>query len=247
MPHLPMPPTQNEIYAKNTKDQYEALGRFIEAFEMMVNEVREVSIEIVSRDGKHYELVQVPFHHGALTAKPLYEIMRALIAEVIHDSIDYHKSKEAGVIDNDPPLAVSSTGAPLNFTIADRDVFFGVLKFIADEYNDLVTKRNNLLHATWFIGYVSTDDPNASEFYVRKYTTAKGGLTALPLPKNAAELKNLAERCDAVRTWIAWLQSCLKGEDSILDRFESSGGKWFFVSHAGQKTTLPDTPLAASS
>jgi len=39
MPRLPMPPTNNEAYKKNTKEQYEALGRFVEKFELMVNEV----------------------------------------------------------------------------------------------------------------------------------------------------------------------------------------------------------------
>lgn len=37
MPRIPMPPTNAEAYKKNTKEQYEALGRFIEAFEAMVN------------------------------------------------------------------------------------------------------------------------------------------------------------------------------------------------------------------
>jgi hypothetical protein len=39
MPRLPMPPTNNEAYKKNTKEQYEALGRFVEKFELMVNKV----------------------------------------------------------------------------------------------------------------------------------------------------------------------------------------------------------------
>jgi len=36
---IPMPPTNNEAYKKNTKEQYEALGRFVEKFELMVNKV----------------------------------------------------------------------------------------------------------------------------------------------------------------------------------------------------------------
>jgi hypothetical protein len=40
MPRLPMPPTDKKAYSKNTKEQYEALGRFVEAFELMVDEIR---------------------------------------------------------------------------------------------------------------------------------------------------------------------------------------------------------------
>lgn len=43
MPRLPMPPTNEASYQKNTKEQYEMLGRFVEAFELMVNEVREIA------------------------------------------------------------------------------------------------------------------------------------------------------------------------------------------------------------
>ena len=36
MTQLPPPKTDEEAYARNTKEQYEALGRFVEAFEFMV-------------------------------------------------------------------------------------------------------------------------------------------------------------------------------------------------------------------
>ena len=41
MPKLPMPDTDEDAYAKNTKEQYEALGRFVEAFEEMIEEIVE--------------------------------------------------------------------------------------------------------------------------------------------------------------------------------------------------------------
>src|ERR1700730_4099177 len=74
-----MPDTEKpKTYEKNTKEQYEALGRFVEAFEAMVNEVRESTIALIERDGKHRRLIEIVLHHQVLTAKPLYEIFRAV-------------------------------------------------------------------------------------------------------------------------------------------------------------------------
>jgi hypothetical protein len=63
------------------------------------------------------------------------------------------KTKAGKVFDRDPPLVVDLMEKALQFASADRDVFLGVMSTIADEYNTLVNKRNNLLHATWFIGF----------------------------------------------------------------------------------------------
>jgi hypothetical protein len=45
MPKLPMPPTDKKKSEENVKGQYEALGRFVEAFELMVDEVRGTGID----------------------------------------------------------------------------------------------------------------------------------------------------------------------------------------------------------
>jgi hypothetical protein len=45
MPYLRTPPTNEETLHRNTTEQYAALGRFVEAFELMVHEVREICIE----------------------------------------------------------------------------------------------------------------------------------------------------------------------------------------------------------
>jgi hypothetical protein len=240
MPKLPMPPTNEESYKKNTKEQYEALGAFVEAFERLVHEVRESSIALIERDGRHTRLVEVVLHHQVLTAKPLFDIFRALIMEIIDDAIKADKEKAEGLQDLDPPLATDVLGEPLHFTIAERDTFFGVMAAISTEYERLNNRRNELLHATWFIGFVGNDDPNASEFYVRKFTTTKKGLVPVDLPKNAGQLKELSDRCEEATNWIAWLHSCVTGPDKILERFESSGSKWWLVNPGGNKTTFPD-------
>jgi hypothetical protein len=235
-----MPDTEKpKPYEENTKEQYEALGRFVEAFEAMVNEVRESTIALIERDGKHRRLIEIVLHHQVLTAKPLYEIFRAVVVEVVDDAISLKKAKAGRVFDRDPPLVVDLMEKALQFASADRDVFLRVMSTIADEYNTLVNKRNNLLHATWFIGFQGSGDPSCSEFYVRKYATTKQGLTTVELPKNAPELRELSKRCEVTRNWIASLHSCLRGSSYIRERFEYHGKKWWLVTPGGHKTTLP--------
>jgi uncharacterized protein YutE (UPF0331/DUF86 family) len=205
MPRLP--PADNETYAANTKAQYEALGRFVEAFESMVNETRETSVDILTRDAiKDRHLLEVAFHHSALTAQPLFEIMRALIADFIKD----------------PEFQIS---------IKDRDNFAGVLAEIAQEHSALTSERNKLLHGTWFVGYVSPDDPNAENFYINKYKPTKTGLAKQAVPKRAEELLKLRDRCEAVRNWLALLNSCLPLDPEadcspIGETFEFKDGRW---------------------
>ena len=89
-----MPDTEKpKTYEKNTKEQHEALGRFVEAFEAMVNEVRESTIALIERDGKHCRLIEIVLHHQVLTAKPLYEIFRAVVVEVVDDAIFVEKNQ----------------------------------------------------------------------------------------------------------------------------------------------------------
>jgi hypothetical protein len=229
-------------YETNVKEQYEALGRFIEAFEGMVHEARETCIDILSRDGKHILLVQVTLHHQNLAAKAVFEICRGLIAEVLNDAVENTKLQAEGKVrDLDPPLMTTSKGEPLQITPAVRDKYFGLMRFIAAEYDDLVNKRNNLLHATWFVGYSGSEDPDCKEFFVRKLTSTKEGFKLVELPKNATELGELTSRCQAVKDWIAWLHACLEGQLDFDIIFIQDGKQWWL--NFGEKTTLPNTQI----
>ena len=135
-----MTKANEESYIRNTKAQYEALGRFVEAFESMVEETRASSIDILAQDEGHRKLVNVSLHHSALSAKPLFEIMRALFAELLKRP-------------------------DLNLETKDRETFSGVLSDIAGEYSVLTNVRNNLLHGTWYIGYSSSDDRKLWDFH----------------------------------------------------------------------------------
>jgi hypothetical protein len=218
MPRLPMPPTNENELKKNTTEQYAALGRFVEAFELMVNEVREICIERICHSigsSEREQLIEIAFHNQAMTAKPLFDTMRAIIAEIVN--------------------------VPASPHYANRNTFKKVLSWVETEYNHLYNKRNELLHGTWLVGYVSQDDPDAKEFVVRKYKTSADGLARAQLPKNATELLNLVTRCDDARMWLAHIDFCLQDKLSITDFFKQERGQaWkLFVNAESAGTTLP--------
>jgi len=140
-----------------------------------------------------------------MTAKPLFEIMRAMINE-------YLKPSEAR-----------------GLTEAECNTFSGVLTQISKEYRDLYETRNNLLHGTWFIGYEGPDT-DSSEFHIHRYVVSKDGLS-IPgeLPKNAAQLLTLTDRCNEARAKIATVNACLpisKADLKIRDCFRHDGNEW---------------------
>jgi hypothetical protein len=215
MPRIPMPPTDDGAYKKNTSEQYEALGRFVEAFEAIVNELRESCIYLLVSDDPRGRLADVAFHHPALSAKPLWDIFRALVVEYI-----------------DQP--------EIRITAKDREAFLGVLKVIDTEYQALVNKRNILLHGAWFIGYPSFDDPDSKLFSVRKFKPTKTGLTKEETPKDAAELLRLRDRCKKLRDWISWLFACLPADglgQTFAERFVFKEGSWQIIL-GGEAETL---------
>jgi len=218
MPRLPMPKTDEESYQKNTREQYECLGRFVEAFEAMVEEVRFSAIDILSNDEEHRKLVDVAFHHQSLTAKPLFEIMRAIIADLLKR----------------PDLKVP---------IKECEIFSGVLANIDKEYSELSNIRNNLLHGTWYVGYVDFNDPNSETFIVNKYKVTKKGLSKEDSPKSAKELMNLKDRCEKTSNWISFLVSCLpidpQTETNIAQLFQFKDGKWWLCYRDTPSETLP--------
>jgi hypothetical protein len=202
MPSIRLPPiTDFEAYNKNTQAQYEALGRFIVAFELMVNEARDCALNLLDTEA----LAEIAFHHPALTAKPVFEIFRALVAEFM--------------IADAPDISPQA-----------KDAFNGVFSTIAKEYFELTNIRNVLIHGTWHIGYSTAEDPNSENFFLSKYQPTKKGLERHDVPKHAFELLALKDRCEDARNWISHLHYCVprldRPSEPISERFFFKDGKW---------------------
>jgi hypothetical protein len=197
-------------YEKNVTKQYEALGRFVEAFEMMVNEARGCCIKLLGRGltSRQVDLVAIPLHHQSFSAKAIFETFRTVLVETIKHKkfAETHGLSEEGI-----------------------DDFSSVLAATNSEYESLANKRNNLLHGTWFVGYRGSHDPDAETFYVSKFTTSGEGLKAVKLPKTTAELDTLRERCEQTRTWITTIHACVPPISigkSFADCFKRKGKQW---------------------
>lgn len=230
MPNIPLPPTDETARAENIKKTYEALGRFVEAFEAMVDEVRGTCIDRVweavtadtglETEPDKYErkrLIEVSFHQGNMTAKPLWDTMRSIIADVLAQQNHPHH--------------------------ADRENFKSLLGFMEGEYSALNNKRNELLHGTWEIGYTSTEDPDNKKFRVRKFKTTRDGLSeATELPQDVTELSSLTNRCDGLRSWIAEIDFCMRKNIRLATFFKKEEKKWFhrLLVASENWTTLPE-------
>jgi hypothetical protein len=189
---------EGDAYLRNTKGQYEALGRFVEAFEAMVESAKTNCIAIQSGDADRFQtrLIATPLHHPNLNAKTIFEIFRSVVAYAASDE---------------------NFRATHGLDEEDASIVFDALRTISGEYEKLASKRNNLLHGTWYIGYRGSDDPDSTEFQVNQFKLDSSGVsTVLDLPKDASGLLNLSKRCEAVRQWIEVLSSCvLRSRDDM--------------------------------
>jgi hypothetical protein len=182
-----------EAHQKNTKEQYEALGQLVEAFERMVNEARSCSIDIITKDLNEFQkrLIATPFFHPGVGAKPLYEIFIALVTEALKSEFFRMGS---------------------NIDADDLPCFPSILSELSAEYNDLCNKRNNLLHGTWYVGYQNGADFASTTFHISRFAVGASGLVPIPMPTTAAELLKLTERCMEAQNWIAVVHASLMGQ-----------------------------------
>jgi hypothetical protein len=169
------PESREATYKAQTAEQFEAIGRFVQAFELMVDATRMASYSILSQgDPKRGQLVNVVLFHQSMTAKPHFDIMRGLY----------------GVLIQEYPTLLQD----------DKETINAVLKFCANEHEKLTNLRNDLLHGTWHIGWASPDQQDFSEMLVHKAKVWTSGYKFADLPKTAAELFALAKRCDDLTT-----------------------------------------------
>jgi hypothetical protein len=232
----------DESKAENIKLNQRALGCFVESFELMVGEARESAIELIERDPHHGRLVAIALHHQNLAAKPIIEIFRAVVAEIVKDALARTKAKEGGKEGTlPPPLRLDALDAPLKITIQDQEALNGAMNAICGEYDDLQQVRNKLLHATWFIGY----DPKGEEIEIEKYTASATGLSrVMTVPKTRTELEYLTKRCDVTRSWIAAVHACLGGPFLVQETFKRDSNGWRLVIGQTKKPLLGKGPPA---
>ena len=172
--------TREQRYHRKTKDSFAALGKFVQEFELMVESVRSGILSLI---GQTHSTVIV-LNHSSLTAWPLFEILRAVVADIVRNPDNKIDSKEGGAAD-------------------------AILKQISTDYSTLLGRRNDLIHGTWRIGWASADADNFSEIAVSKFKATASGLASVPPPKDIAELEQLSRQCTDTAHLVRCLIACL--------------------------------------
>jgi hypothetical protein len=180
--------------------QYAALGRFVVAFEDMVAAARTGAQRMLTAGNSplHQRLVNIALHHSALSAVPLMEIFRSLCAEMLQD-------------------------AAYGWKPADIEPLSSALKQAAKDYGNLASKRNIIVHGTWFfIG----SEPGPYDMFVEKYKATAGGFSAEDGPNSSEELLALARECGEVARLLTAIDLAMSGPISSSQAIKKVGGRW---------------------
>lgn len=202
------PETRGQRYNRQTKEQFEYVGRFVQHFELMVGRVHSGVLNLTSHGTKHQRLMNIIFN--GMMANTLFSIWRSLLAEIV----------------NDPHYQVYEDTRLLTMKLLTQ---------FAVEHQELLTLRNDLLHGKWFIGWASESDEDFSELKVTKYKSTAKGFETAKTPSTIAEMKAIIARCDELGRNISALDMCLTrphpSMGTLASNFSKVNGKWVAASN----------------
>jgi len=169
---------------ESARDQFAAIGRFVQSFEDIVSTLRWHSHRIMLGDHlgvsgpdpramiPWWNINELILHHPSMTARNLLDIWRSLLAE---------QSK-----------ALTSLKI---LTEDGNKVVKGVSGEVVADFGDICNKRNSVIHATWRIGRWRSDEDFA-KLGVTKYNVSQDGFEVrTDLPKTFDDLMALGTRC----------------------------------------------------
>jgi hypothetical protein len=188
---------------QSTKEQFEILGRFVQAFELMVDAVRTGCILITTWTAKQQRLMNIVFHHKGVSADALFDMYRAMMAEIL----------------GDPETKMDPT---------DNAVTLAVLGNLANRYKALLNKRNDMLHGTWRIGWFSAEDTDFQSIWMHKFKATKGGLLIDHPARNVDDIKALITEFEEIEDIVRRLTGCFLFRDTvnIARNFKKDGERW---------------------
>lgn len=188
--------------ARQIQESHAAIGEFVEAFELLVTHLRSGCGEFIP---VRQELLDIILHHDAMTAKPLFDIWRALASVT---------------------RSLWSAGTPTKEDDSDKQMMNAVMKYIAKEFDTAMSNRNMLLHGTWFIGWASATDEDFSHIDLLKAKVKATGLHHLETPKTKEEITTMTQQIRALRPLIVEASFTVKRNARFRDRFVQNGDKW---------------------
>jgi hypothetical protein len=161
----------------------------------------------------------MPFHHELVPAKALVDIWRGLI----------HEQCKAMVLLRSLSLDGQAT--------ANK-----IVKKLATDIMELAKTRNDMLHATWRIGWWLPDQDDLSSVNVEKYFIGKRGLEKrVGLPQSFTDLMKLGDDAQKIAGRMGrFMQFFIYDPQQIENVFQLKGDEWIFV-----PPNQPSTPAAS--
>ena len=209
-----MASTTDDKREAESRKIYEALGRYVVAFEHLVHEVREICLLLMcpDLDPKAQTLAEVPLHSNFMGPAALREVFLTLVAERVKQ------------------LEADSAKKGDTFPKEDKDAILAITKQINSEFGARTKTRNEVVHAKWFIGF---GDERVDGFkdagHVKRTLTRRGlGFVKKP-PQTAEDIDALTKECDDTAAFVSHFAICFVWSDGPIgtaQRFKLNGKSW---------------------
>lgn len=175
-----MSETKEERKKRQTDENFALIGRYVQAFEQMVDTVRNGCVMFLSPTAFHERFAKVVLNHQVMTAWPLFGILRSLIWEGLKAN----------------PNLSEEIQHKMN---AERETMRSILKQIDAEYQDALKFRNDILHSTWRIGWTpNLEFDDFSMIEVEKLKATNEGLKILRVVQNKKEIEEQILICEGL-------------------------------------------------
>lgn len=163
-----------QVGERQRKENFEALGRYIQSFEYMVTEARLGIMQTTTDRLDTIEFLDVILSHHVFSAQPLFEVFRA--------TADMYVARWKAV------------------NTQDRDFVRVILKDIHKRATAAIAMRNNIVHGM-HIDSTATPETEAdfSRLIISKRKVGQSGLTPADVPRDRQELQRLASDCYDIR------------------------------------------------
>jgi hypothetical protein len=231
-------PEQVDSSDDQARDQFAAIGLFIQNFENVVATLRGECSRILrgAQLGVSFgnpetllvylNITSLVFHHETMTARPLLDIWRALVFEQTRGMLLLSTISEKG-----------------------RSIATEIVTEIAKEFIDLVEARNRLIHANWRIGFRLPHEDDLSKIHVEKYRVTKDGLQQRgDLPQSFDELMKLGNRASKLLGKLGrFLQFFIYQPNQIELVYSKTDGNWAFDRVKFDAITKPEPSPAHSA
>lgn len=181
--------------------QFEAIGRFVQAFEGTVEVCRRLLSIMIPTDGASQAKLNLVLHHQALSAWPLFELARNV--SIMHVT----------------QRAPEEQATALNSIFAQA----------ASDFEKLVDVRNSLLHGTWRIGWRSPIDEPSDRLSVYKFKPTRGELRpSASLPGSVGDLLSWVEKSNELSRALEYILAVLimPGGPRVVENFRKVDGRW---------------------